>query len=51
MPGTAYELQQGDIDLGTHQEDPIKFEGSLRVRNSAAAEALALAVSDPTSAP
>src|SRR6478735_7975905 len=48
VPDSAYTLQQGDIDLGKKQDDPIRFEGSLKVRNQAEAEALAMAVSDPS---
>ncbi len=48
VPDSAYTLQPGDIDLGKKQDDPIRFEGSLKVRNQAEAEALAMAVSDPS---
>ena len=50
VPDSAYTLQPGDVDLGKKQDDPIRFEGALKVRNQAEAEALATAVSDPANA-
>ncbi|MCU1395053.1 MAG: serine protease [Ilumatobacteraceae bacterium] len=48
VPNSAYVLQPGDTIVdGQFPNDPVRFEGALKVRNEGAAAALALAVSDP----
>ena len=47
IAGTAYVLQPGDVDLGAAKNETVRFELALKVRNVAAEQALAYAVSDP----
>ena len=49
IPGTAYVMQPGDVDLGRDLTDTVRFEIALKVQNVDAEKALAYAVSDPTS--